>query len=303
MKRNLTLILLAFSYLMPVVGMPYKEARDQALYLTDKMAYELNLNNQQYNDCYEINLDYFLSVQTPDEVYGPYLAYRNADLRHILLDWQFRIFSAVDYFLHPLEWLRGAWHYPVYRHYAVNHFYYSHPQAFWDYHGGHGRAHFTHGFYADRRPRWDGGLRGNGGYRHPSSTRITASRPSHGSHHEGHGPGSLRDNHNSGFIRDNHSSGSFGGHSGSGSHIGDQASNHGSNHGSSNHGFTPNSNHGSNHGSIHGSNHGSAAGRGSSPSITNSRGGSFERSTPRVSGGAGRSSSGGSVRGGAGRGR
>ena len=46
MKRNLTLILLAFSYLMPVVGMPYKEARDQALYLTDKMAYELNLNNQ-----------------------------------------------------------------------------------------------------------------------------------------------------------------------------------------------------------------------------------------------------------------
>ena len=105
MKRNLTLILLAFSYLMPVMGMPYKEARDQALYLTDKMAYELNLNSQQYNDCYEINLDYFLSVQTPDEVYGPYLAYRNADLRHILLDWQFRIFSAVDYFpsLSPLR--------------------------------------------------------------------------------------------------------------------------------------------------------------------------------------------------------
>ena len=279
MKRNLTLILLAFSYLMPVMGMPYKEARDQALYLTDKMAYELNLNSQQYNDCYEINLDYFLSVQTPDEVYGPYLAYRNADLRHILLDWQFRIFSAVDYFLHPLEWLRGAWHYPVYRHYAVNHFYYSHPQAFWDYRGGHGRAHFTHGFYADRRPKWDGGIRGRGGYQHPSSTRITASRPGHGSHHEGHRPGSLRDNHSSGSgsFRDNHSSGS---------HSGDHASNHG---------ITQSS--------THGSTHGSSLGRGSNPSITNSRGSSFERSTPRVSGGAGRSSAGGSGRGGSGRGR
>lgn len=41
----------------------YEEARRQALFLSDKMAYELRLNDAQYAAVYEINLDYLLNLQ------------------------------------------------------------------------------------------------------------------------------------------------------------------------------------------------------------------------------------------------
>ena len=58
MKR-LFLTLLSVTLTIAAAAMSYEDARREALYLTDKMAYELNLNEQQYNDAYEINLDYF----------------------------------------------------------------------------------------------------------------------------------------------------------------------------------------------------------------------------------------------------
>ena len=39
-------------------AMSYEQARQQALFLTDKMAYELNLTDDQYEAAYEVNLDY-----------------------------------------------------------------------------------------------------------------------------------------------------------------------------------------------------------------------------------------------------
>ena len=38
----------------------HEEAKDDALFLTDKMAYELSLTDDQYEAVYEINLDYLL---------------------------------------------------------------------------------------------------------------------------------------------------------------------------------------------------------------------------------------------------
>ena len=153
---------MSFVAVVTLHAMDYEQAREQALFLTDKMAYELNLNDQQYEDCYEINLDYLLSVQTADDVYGNYLIYRNADLRHILFDWQYSIFATTDYFFHPLLWYRGAWSFPIYRYYTYGHFFYDRPAVFWHYRGGHGRHYFHAGFYASRRPhRWNGGFRGH----------------------------------------------------------------------------------------------------------------------------------------------
>ena len=51
-------------------AMSYEQARQQALFLTDKMAYELNLTDEQYQAAYEINLDYLMSVNTVDDLYG-----------------------------------------------------------------------------------------------------------------------------------------------------------------------------------------------------------------------------------------
>ena len=38
-------------------AMDYETARERAYYLTDKMAYELNLNDQQYNDNGQLIMD------------------------------------------------------------------------------------------------------------------------------------------------------------------------------------------------------------------------------------------------------
>jgi len=161
MKRNLMTLVLALGTWMGLSAMDYETARERAYYLTDKMAYELNLNDQQYNDAYEINLDYLLSLNTEaDLMDGRYLAYRNDDLRHILYDWQWTAFAAVDYLFRPVWWLSGGWYFPVFRHYAHGYYFYHRPTIFWDYRGGHGRFYFSTGFYHNRRPMWHGGLRG-----------------------------------------------------------------------------------------------------------------------------------------------
>ena len=55
MKKLLGLITALYFGLASLNAMSYEEARDRARFLTDKMAYELNLNDQQYNDAYEIS--------------------------------------------------------------------------------------------------------------------------------------------------------------------------------------------------------------------------------------------------------
>ena len=77
-------------------AMSYEQARQQALFLTDKMAYELNLTDDQYEAAYEINLDYLMGVDTYDDLYGIYWRQRNLDLSYILLDWQYPIRSMIS---------------------------------------------------------------------------------------------------------------------------------------------------------------------------------------------------------------
>jgi hypothetical protein len=89
-------------------------------FLTDKMAYELNLNTRQYNDAYEINFDFLYAVRNIlDDVtrgeewalddYYYYLDLRNDDLRWVLNDWQYRSFMSREYFYRPIYADRGGW--------------------------------------------------------------------------------------------------------------------------------------------------------------------------------------------------
>lgn len=209
--------------------MSYEVACEQARFLTDKMAYELNLNSQQYEYCYEINLDYLMSVETADDAYGAYLSYRNADLRHILYDWQYTAFAAVDYFLRPLAWLSGRWVFPIYRHYAAGYYYYDRPRVFFTYRGGHGRYYHHAGFYASLRPHWNGGLRGMDRSYHPHGVEHRGVGH-HNDYHRGgmgyHNPSSTRTTVRSGHSSDHRSSmghsshGAVGGNHGSIGHSG-----------------------------------------------------------------------------------
>ena len=119
-------------------AMSYEQARQQALFLTDKMAYELNLTDDQYEAAYETNLDYLMSVNTVDDLYGIYWRQRNMDLSYILLDWQYRTFINDTYFYRPLYWDAGYWHFGIYARYPHrDYFYFGRPHFYVSYCGGH----------------------------------------------------------------------------------------------------------------------------------------------------------------------
>ena len=153
-------------------AMSFSRAQAEALYLTDKMAYELNLNDQQYNDAYEINLDYFLSIDSPADVSGIYYDHRLNDFRCILYDWQYSLLFATDYFLRPILWRASGWYFPVYSYYNRDYFYYGRPSVWVSYRGGHSHYYHHAGYYANRRPVWNGGLRGRDMHRASHNSHL-----------------------------------------------------------------------------------------------------------------------------------
>lgn len=69
-KFILALVAMVMMTVTSASAMSYEQARQQALFLTDKMAYELNLTDDQYEAAYEINLDYLMGVNSVDDLYG-----------------------------------------------------------------------------------------------------------------------------------------------------------------------------------------------------------------------------------------
>ena len=231
MKKIIISLMLSMAAFLGANAMSFSRAQEEALYLTDKMAYELNLDEQQYNDAYEINLDYFLSIGSPSDLDGIYYDYRLNDLRCILHDWQYSLLTAADYFLRPLAWRAGAWYFPVYSYYRRNHFYYGRPSVWVSYRGGHSRHYHHAGFYTHRRPaprvhhsspgmhrsspgmhRSSPGIHHSSPSNHRPSYGMGGSRPSSGSHRGGVSPSR---SHGNSF--DGSSSRMGGGHMSSGS--------------------------------------------------------------------------------------
>ena len=178
-------------------AMSYEQARQQALFLTDKMAYELNLTDDQYEAAYEVNLDYLMGINNYDDLYGIYWRQRNLDLSYILLDWQYRAFCDATYFYRPLYWDGGYWHFGIYARYPRrDYFFFGRPHFYVSYRGDHcwrvnGGRSWYHGRsygrpFAGGQPRMgmrDGFNRGDygrgqsfGNMQRQSSTRTTVTR-------------------------------------------------------------------------------------------------------------------------------
>ena len=186
MKKIFFALMVMLTSTMVASAMSYEQARNEALFLTDKMAYELNLTDEQYEAAYEINLDYLMGVAGRDDVFGTYWERRNLDLSYILFDWQWKSYIAASYFYRPLYWEAGYWHFGIYRRYPHrDYFYFGRPHFYATYRGGHAwHLHGTHGYYYGRREhfrpvqrehfgmhdRWN-----RGDFRNPrhSSTRVT----------------------------------------------------------------------------------------------------------------------------------
>ena len=200
-------------------AMSYEQARNEALFLTDKMAYELNLTDEQYEAAYEINLDYLMGVTSYDDVYGDYWERRNRDLSYILLDAQWQAYIAASYFYRPLYW-----------HLHGTHGYYYH-------HRHHFRpARHTHFGMLDR---WN---RGDFHHHHGGKPSHHGGNLGHHGGTTGHHGGTSTNNGNGHHRPDNsggprtsstrttvnHSSGSFGSSRSSGSFGSSRSSNGGS---------------------------------------------------------------------------
>ena len=130
-------------------AMSYNAAKNEALFLSDKMAYELNLTAAQYEAVYEINLDYLMSLNGHADVFGIWWDRRNADLRYVLNSWQFDKYVALSHFYRPVAWKAGSWTFAVYSHYNRGHFYNDRPTVFVTYKGGNNHRDVR--FYADRK--------------------------------------------------------------------------------------------------------------------------------------------------------
>lgn len=158
-KFILALVAMVTMTVTSASAMSYEQARQQALFLTDKMAYELNLTDDQYEAAYETNLDYLMSVNTVDDLYGVYWRQRNLDLSYILLDWQYRSFLNATYFYRPLYWNAGYWHFGIYARYPHRDYYFfGRPHFYTSYCGGHswrmngGRSWYNGRHFGGSRP-------------------------------------------------------------------------------------------------------------------------------------------------------
>ena len=177
MKRILFILLATLSTAVCSAGtnaMSNSKVRKETRFLTDKMAYELNLNTEQYNDVYEINYDFISGVRyvMDDVLYGnewalnryyDYLDVRNDDLRWVLSSRQYARFMQAEYFYRPIYTSGNRWYFRVYITYTNhNHFYFPRPYHYRTYAGGHYRTHHNNvSYYRGRykHPYYNGSYR------------------------------------------------------------------------------------------------------------------------------------------------
>ena len=142
-----------------VSALSYEESRNRAWYLTDKMAYELNLTPEQYDKAYEINLNYFLNVNYASDIDGLYWRYRNQDLGYVLFDWQFSRFAGISYFYRPLIWRSGICIMTTYDYYDRGFYYFNRPAIYNVYRGVSWRKRPKHSPYRHMTFSANGGMR------------------------------------------------------------------------------------------------------------------------------------------------
>ena len=138
------------------------KARENARFLADRMAYELDLSSQQYEDCYEINYDFFYAVwpylddmaqgySDAIDIYYDALDDRNDDIRYVLSAQQFDAFMQAEYFYRPVYTSGSSWGLRIHTIYSnVDFFYYDAPLVFKTYVGAHSRKFHSAGFYVNR---------------------------------------------------------------------------------------------------------------------------------------------------------
>lgn len=165
MKANRFLLPWVLCLLLVIQALPAKafgldNIRINARFLTDRMAFELNLNPSQYDAIYEVNYDFLSGVddylydmgyadRRAVEAYTRYLEARNEDLRWVLSQREYQRFRSMDHFYRPIYASGNRCALRIYLIYPNwEHFYYDRPAHYYTYKGGHSRVYFERdGYY------------------------------------------------------------------------------------------------------------------------------------------------------------
>ena len=207
----LTLTVALLMVVIPAKATDYNDISNYALFLTDKMAYELNLTEEQYEAAYEINYDYLHEIfredryDDYDDLYGRAWELRNRDLAIVLLNTQYDLFRSLRYFYRPFNCLHGRITISIYDYYPRrDYLYFGCPHFVVSYRGGHGWRHYRHhSYYSGRRWHRDvcygmrDGYRDGHRYYHDRDYR-------HGTYHHGDRHGIHHDLHRGDRCRPNY---------------------------------------------------------------------------------------------------
>ena len=134
---------------LTAAAMPYTDARNKAMFLSDKMAYELNLTGTQFDAVYEINLDYMLNLEEEADMQGFIWKIRNRDLGFVLSDWQRNQYLTSEWFYRPFSCDANGWTLAVNNRYNEGQNFMQQPDVFLSYKGGHCQTDDS--FYADQQ--------------------------------------------------------------------------------------------------------------------------------------------------------
>ena len=183
MKKMILMLIAMVTMASSAKAMTFAQAQQEALFLSDKMAYELNLSVQQYEAVYEINLDYMMALSVNDDIFGFYWERRNEDLSYVLSVYQYRSYMAREYFYRPVYWQNG-FAFRIYTNYTNrSHFYYVRPSHYATYRGDHnwhsnGNKSYYQGrvYDRDRTPNAYNGVRTRTGVDRYSTGRNVYNR-------------------------------------------------------------------------------------------------------------------------------
>src|SRR5574344_543745 len=136
MKKIVVVMVFMLALATSIQAMNLSNAKSEALFLTDKMAYELNLSDDQYNAAYELNLDYLLMVSSNEDISGQYWSRRNRELSYVLSTSQYNAFKAAAYFYRPISWNSNHFQFNIHNRYPQKRYYRSAPSVYRTYNGG-----------------------------------------------------------------------------------------------------------------------------------------------------------------------
>ena len=148
MKRFILTMVAVMTLASAANAISYKSARDQAFFLTDKMAYELALSADQYNAVYEINMDYIMCLDVYDDIFGTFWTRRNNELRFVLSPAQYQLYLQLEYFYRPVSWENRKFVFSIYNRYPKGRFFYAAPPGYQVYKGSN--RYFDHSAYNGR---------------------------------------------------------------------------------------------------------------------------------------------------------